>query len=137
MIFNCSNCKLEVNSNTKRKFCSEKCRLSKWYSDNYDRRLMANNEFRRKNPDRVKRIKLKFYYGISLEKYKEMELSQEGVCKICKRKCPSGRDLSVDHDHKTGKVRGLLCMLCNKGLGSFQDNKDNLLVAIQYLNDNK
>src|SRR4051812_36221868 len=54
-------------------------------------------------------------YGITPEKYAEMLFAQGGVCKICK--CPPGSGkrtvLEVDHDHKTGEVRGLLCASCN------------------------
>lgn len=73
-------------------------------------------------------------YGISLATFKELLEEQKGVCKICSLPCTSGRQLSVDHDHLTGKVRGLLCGNCNKGLGSFKDNINLLKKAMEYLN---
>lgn len=72
-------------------------------------------------------------YGLTLEDFNRMETAQQGLCKICKRKAP----LVVDHCHQTGKVRGLLCNLCNLGLGGFQDNTEALTQAILYLQDSK
>ena len=63
---------------------------------------------------------------------------QNGCCAICKGEEPSdfkGR-LSIDHDHSSGKIRGLLCMKCNSGLGMFNDDEDILLNAIKYLKGN-
>lgn len=76
---------------------------------------------------------LKKNFGISVEQYDEMLIRQNGVCAICKTPCKSGRRLAVDHDHKTGQVRSLLCSNCNRGLGCFQDNPDLLREAAQYL----
>ena len=56
------------------------------------------------------------------------------VCQICKQK-DERRALSIDHNHATGHVRGLLCDACNKALGCFKDNIENLENAIQYLKD--
>lgn len=56
---------------------------------------------------------------------------QSGVCAICLR--PSIRVMDIDHDHATGKVRGLLCHSCNLGIGYFHDNKETLSRAIAYL----
>ena len=79
--------------------------------------------------------RLKYKYGITLEEYQFQYKKQKGVCKICKQKQKGVRYkwLSVDHNHKTGKVRGLLCWHCNKALGLFQDNIKNLKAAIRYL----
>ena len=55
------------------------------------------------------------------------------VCAICKKPCRTGRSLAKDHDHKTGKVRGRLCLHCNVGLGHFQDSPALLLRAVDYL----
>jgi Recombination endonuclease VII len=76
-------------------------------------------------------------YGISIEEYEVLEKAQRGLCAICGSPPPgSGRNqyLHVDHDHETGDVRGLLCHLCNLGLGSFRDRGDLLKSAIDYLN---
>lgn len=54
-------------------------------------------------------------YGMTIEQYDVMFEFQGGVCALCK-KPPKTRRLNVDHDHKTGRVRGLLCTMCNKGL---------------------
>lgn len=73
-------------------------------------------------------------YGITLEKYFELVDFQGGGCSICGReKEPNGIMLSVDHDHTTGKVRGILCYSCNKALGLFYDDIKNLERAINYL----
>lgn len=69
-------------------------------------------------------------YGLSLEDWHELLDKQNGVCAICGE---SFDKLCVDHDHKTGQVRGLLCDKCNKGLGQFNDDVNKLARAIQYL----
>ena len=69
---------------------------------------------------------------LELSTYEHILQNQKGVCKICHNK-PKGRLLSIDHDHKTGIVRGLLCFKCNSGLSLFNDNKNTLLSAIKYL----
>ncbi len=74
---------------------------------------------------------LKYKYGLTGEQYYAMAEAQNHVCKICKE--PAETKLFVDHDHKTGKVRGLLCQFCNFGLGSFLDNPELLENAKQYL----
>lgn len=75
-------------------------------------------------------------YGITQEQYLQMFQEQEGACWICHREPkPGKRPLCVDHNHKTGEVRGLLCMRCNLGLGTraFRDNISYLLKAAEYL----
>lgn len=75
-------------------------------------------------------------YGITLEEYEQLLISQNSCCAICKIHLDtSTTNLSghVDHCHETGKIRGLLCGQCNVGLGHFYENEDSLLNAIQYL----
>lgn len=72
-------------------------------------------------------------YGLAVGQYEQMLTEQGSVCLICRRPCPRGGELSVDHDHATGRVRGLLCQNCNSGLGMFQDDPALLGAAIDYL----
>lgn len=74
---------------------------------------------------------LRRYYDITLAQYLEMVDAQKGVCAIC-AKAPEGR-LHVDHNHKTGKVRALLCNNCNWALGLFKDNAETILAAAAYI----
>lgn len=69
-----------------------------------------------------------------------MMLSQGGRCAICKNVSTTHEHwkfMPVDHDHKTGKVRGVLCQLCNAGLGKFKDNPAVILSAAIYLQKSK
>jgi len=85
------------------------------------------------NPEKARNSELKRRFGISLETYNEILESQNGTCSICKQKCLTYDNLSVDHCHKTGRMRGLLCSQCNKGLGHFKDCPQLLEKAIAYL----
>jgi len=77
-----------------------------------------------------KRSILKHTYGITLEEYDAILKTQKGGCAICKVK---EKILCVDHCHKTGKVRGLLCHLCNRSIGMMKDDVRILESAIVYL----
>jgi hypothetical protein len=72
-------------------------------------------------------------WGISLSDKQKMVDSQEGRCAICNSSDLVGRNCAIDHDHKTGKIRGILCQKCNQGLGLFLDNEEILQNAIIYL----
>lgn len=88
--------------------------------------------------ERIKFQRIASTFGISKEDYETMLLNQNGVCAICNEPELSKRFkfLAVDHCHKTGKIRGLLCSKCNQGLGYFNDNVSNLQSAITYLKNN-
>lgn len=90
--------------------------------------------YRDTNPDKTHASKIR-RYGITGQQYVEMLEAQGGGCAICKatESNRSSRRLSVDHDHLTGKVRGLLCSRCNHGLGLFRDDPGVLQVARDYL----
>lgn len=77
-------------------------------------------------------------YGLNHDSYDELLRNQKGLCAICNRKETAKRNgvyknLSVDHNHTTGKVRGLLCQRCNVSIGLFEDRPDFMLNAIKYL----
>lgn len=89
------------------------------------------------NPDKVRNSNYKYYFNISLDDYNEMFKTQDGKCKICGTVKAEGNSehLKVDHCHKTGKIRGLLCNSCNLGLGNFKDDIKTLESAIKHLKD--
>ena len=72
-------------------------------------------------------------YGLPSGGYDALRASQGGVCAICERATGATRRLSVDHDHKTGEVRGLLCRNCNDMLGFARDDRFFFLRAFNYL----
>ena len=78
-------------------------------------------------------------HGMTVDDYDSILISQSGSCAICKTKDPGGENgrFCVDHDHKTGIVRGLLCNPCNWGIGHLRDNPEILRSAIQYLEKNR
>ncbi len=81
-----------------------------------------------------KRERLHKNFGVTLEQYDLMAQQQNKLCAICGiHQSKLTRALAIDHDHHTGKIRGLLCGRCNIGLGYFKDSKENLLNAITYL----
>ena len=94
-------------------------------------------EYRAKNREKLKQKSSEWYYknykqklySLSEEEYKKLLEKQNGKCAIC---FCEGKTLCIDHDHKTKKVRGLLCHSCNMGLGFFHDNIDILQNAKEY-----
>ena len=90
------------------------------------------------NPERTRNNALKRNYGITLKEHQEMYDVQNGVCAICKKSGDGKwKKLCVDHDHKTGKVRQLLCRRCNMILGQAYDDSGLLADMIAYLNRHK
>ena len=79
---------------------------------------------------------LKSKHGITLADYERMLAQQSGKCAICGSLSPGHNEthFHVDHDHLTGRVRGLLCECCNVGIGYF-DGPERLEAAAQYLRD--
>jgi hypothetical protein len=72
--------------------------------------------------------------GVTPEQYNAKMEEQAGLCAICNKECTKA--LAADHDHETGKFRGLLCNNCNRGLGHFKDDSMLLLRALYYLEKN-
>jgi len=92
--------------------------------------LTAKQRHRMATDPHLAEKRRRWNYGLSPEAYNAMLARQHGACGACKR---SGVKLCVDHDHATGKVRGLLCTDCNKGIGHFHDNPDYTAGATEYL----
>lgn len=87
---------------------------------------------RKQQAESSRRCSLRRKYGISPEHYDKLLKSQGGRCAICVS-LPKRRKLDVDHCHKTGVVRGLLCWRCNTAIGKFQDDPNILEQAASYL----
>lgn len=97
----------------------------RWYTSNREEKL-----------EKGVRNRLKHLYSMTPEDLQNMVESQDGKCAICKSIfLPTGKLYypCIDHSHKSGKIRGLLCFKCNVGLGSFNDDIERLLEAAKYL----
>lgn len=90
------------------------------------------------NPRKRKDQRLRSTFGIAIEDFEERLAIQNGQCAICGHTDRSDPKFFpvVDHCHKTGRVRGLLCVNCNHGLGKFKDDAGRLLSAVSYLHRN-
>lgn len=94
----------------------------------------AELRYRQTNENAIKyqhEYRLKKLYGITENEYQELYRLQAGACKICS--VMVNNRLHIDHDHETGKVRGLLCGSCNRGIGMFKDNATLLRKAANYI----
>lgn len=88
-----------------------------------------------KNKAYFKAHSLKKKYGLTIHEYQDILDAQGGGCAICAKSFRVTR-MHVDHDHKTGIIRGILCGRCNMGLGQFGDSLDRLKDAVEYLTSN-
>ncbi len=110
-----------------------------WRERNPERLKAYRRQHRLAYPDRIAETRLR-KVGLTLERYDGMAAAQGGVCAICRRPetrlSTTGavrRFMSVDHDHATGVIRGLLCSQCNAGIGHFLDDPALLIAAAAYL----
>lgn len=120
-----------------------------WYEQNPERRREISRRWAAANPERKKAQDRRRYllnreadraqkrrrkYGITPDELQALSDRQGGRCAVCGTDEAGGRGvLHVDHDHATGRVRGLLCHRCNTGLGLFRDDPVSLQAAIKYL----
>lgn len=131
----CKACKLDANrawrkankgkvSKCKRNYAVRNwAAIRKYQQDYMSTRKVEAAEYRR-------RWNLSKRYGITVDCFAEMLDSQGGACAVCGK---TGSRQVVDHDHATGKVRGILCVRCNVSIGGLGDNVEGLLRAIRYL----
>jgi hypothetical protein len=139
-IHTCKNC-MKSKAKLFRQTHKEKIRdyQLKYYHEH--RELLSRNrsEYSKNHPEKFRARSMKRHFNISLEEYSELFNLQQGLCSICGRpestRTSTGnlKNLAVDHDHISGKVRGLLCHNCNLALGMFEDNPNFLISALEYL----
>jgi len=129
----------------------DKAKASRWNKANSERHTEHEKSYRESNRDQmrlnkknyvssnprsVKNSGLKFNYGIDINQYDLMKSQQNNCCAICfKNEDELPRDLCVDHCHKTGKIRKLLCARCNSALGFIDDNVDFANRLHEYLKE--
>lgn len=99
---------------------------------------VINSNYRirgKSHPETARRWHYKTNYGISLEEFNKLVIEQDSKCKICQRfKSASGRyGLHVDHDHYTGKIRGLLCHKCNAAIGMLREDITIVERTLKYM----
>src|SRR3990167_4704807 len=107
-------------------------------------RKLVRDSWGKRNPEKQRRAIFKCYlkrtYNLTLEQHEELLKKQNNLCAICQKpefivdkRSGKIKKLAVDHNHKTGQVRGMLCINCNKGIGHFYENPKTLKQAIKYL----
>lgn len=146
----CSICKEEKELNVNNFYQMKTSKYHYWCRPccttfrkiNKDKFVILNKKLRDKNKERYKRygrIQVLKSYGLSLDDFDKLLKAQNYKCGICSTGEPGGqfKQWHVDHCHKTAKVRGILCNLCNRALGQFKDNIDILNSAVNYLQKSK
>ena len=109
------------------------------YYQNQDKNKQRFKDYYENNKERFKEKYLKNLYGLSIDAFNSLLAGQGGVCAICGSTNwlgPHGSP-SVDHDHTTGKIRGILCHNCNVAIGFIQDDPKIALSMADYLEKNK
>jgi len=111
-----------------------------WHDKHRESSRKSARKYYQSNSEKIKAYNLMRRYGLTLEDREILLEKQGGGCAICgvkKAIQTSGKfgEFSVDHNHTTGKIRGLLCPGCNVGLGYFKENPDSLLKAVEYLKE--
>ena len=105
-------------------------RQKEYYQRTKETRRKKMREYYQLSGNGIQRSRI---YGLSEADYKALLLAQNNSCAICELACKTGKRLAVDHNHSTGKVRGLLCDSCNRGIGFLQDNPSLLREAALYI----
>lgn len=101
-----------------------------------------NRQYEGRNPKQTKaaaRARELKRYGLTPEMFQAIKRAQGGRCAVCRKRFPregtEGKRIHVDHCHKTGRIRGILCSSCNTGIGKLGDSIEGLQLAIDYLHD--
>lgn len=114
-----------------------KCRHRAYMRDYYRRNKDRLREQKQKRRHQTDPGRLRERYGMTYDEYLTRVEQQGGVCAICRnpgrKRTPRGLPLVVDHDHRTGRIRGLLCSPCNTALGRLGDTEEAMERVLEYL----
>jgi len=102
---------------------------------NRDKYISSQRGYYNKDKETYKWTSRCNHHGITKEQFFEFLVKQDNKCALCNKPFVSiwGKDCHIDHCHETNKIRGLLCMPCNVGLGMLGDNEEGLLKALKYI----
>jgi len=143
----CTCCKLEkdttefyVRKRNDKDYIVVQCKkciaekTKKYHTEHPEINRKAAIKWRQADPQRCRRRTIKWAYGITIEEYETLVAKQNGQCAICgTTNTAPWPHLCIDHDHNTGKVRGLLCGSCNQGIGRLKDSPVLCRKAAEYL----
>ncbi len=104
-----------------------------YYHQNREVYKKKAKEYRRKNPLQDRKARMKHDYGITWEQFVKMYMNQGFCCKLCGKPFGGYGDAFIDHDHATGKIRGLLHERCNIAIGFLRDDPEVARKAAKYL----
>ena len=129
----------ELKQYRRQQYLKHKQKRLKQYAEyrnlNRDKIRFKQDKYNKENPIKRKNSMLKYEYGITLDDYNKMFNEQEGKCAICQRhQNELTRTLCVDHDHKTNKVRALLCLTCNTDVSVVENRLEEMT---KYLNKHR
>jgi hypothetical protein len=139
----CTKCKEEKNLDQfKNRRGNQKHLLHSWCKSC---EYKASQDWRKLNPEKVRIYRAKDPWtlkkrtrrlGMTVEEFWNMYESQEGKCAICLQDI-AAENSAIDHNHKTGKIRGILCKSCNRGIGLLKDSSEVLNRGSNYLLENE
>ena len=142
----CTKCKVEKTTTEFRKrkgkagfkswcnHCENEYNKRYYYTLSKDKiNSYARSQYR-KDPEKARRRRQASRYRLTINTFEDLVDSVGEACNICGIPlCPSGRNLSLDHNHETNRIRGFLCLNCNQGIGKFKEDSKLLQKAIEYI----
>ena len=125
----------KINSNQREYYKTHREKISAYKREYYQTHKEKIKAYRFNHKEKNKKYHLKSLYGLSLTDFDNLLLAQNNKCPICGQPLDlqKPKNVVVDHSHKTGKVRGILCSNCNKALGFLKDNPEYAYNASIYL----
>ena len=114
-----------------------------YYIKNREKCIAQSREYKRTHKEQIKEYdkkhSLRYHYGLSIIEFNNILLAQNNRCAICNEPLDlqNSKNVHIDHDHKTGKIRGILCQKCNLAIGLLRDNPEYTKRATEYLERDK
>jgi hypothetical protein len=96
---------------------------------------LYHRKYRKNKRREYTNYNIKSKYGMTIEEYDVLLKEQNNKCYICEKENKSKKRLAIDHCHKTGRIRGLLCLQCNTALGKLEPFMNKILNYIRYENE--